>query len=62
MVLSAQHLFLNYGMRPILKDVSLYVNDGDKIGIVGINGTGKSTLLRLLSGELEADSGEVVFS
>ena len=62
MVLSAQHLFLNYGMRPILKDVSLYVNDGDKIGIVGINGTGKSSLLRLLSGELEADSGEVIFS
>ena len=45
MILSAQHLFLNYGMRQILKDVSLFVNDGDKIGIVGINGTGKSTLL-----------------
>ena len=62
MILSAQHLFLNYGMRQILKDVSLFVNDGDKIGIVGINGTGKSTLLQLLSGTEEPDSGEVIFS
>ena len=60
MILSAQHLSLNYGMRQILEDASLFVNEGDKIGIVGINGTGKSTLLRLLSGEETPDSGQVI--
>ena len=60
MILSAQHLFLNYGMRQILEDASLFINEGDKIGMVGINGTGKSTLLRLLSGEETPDSGQVI--
>ena len=45
MILSAQHLFLNYGMRQIFEDASLFINEGDKIGVVGLNGAthGKSS-------------------
>ena len=57
MLLSAEHLSLNFGMRQLLDDVNFYLNDGDKTGIIGINGTGKSTFLKVLAGELEADSG-----
>lgn len=60
MVLSVQNLSINYGMRQILNDVSFYLNDHDKVGIVGINGTGKSTFLRILSGAEEGDTGERV--
>lgn len=46
--------------RKVLDDVSFFLNEGDKIGIIGINGTGKSTLLRILAGAEEADGGEVI--
>ncbi len=49
MLIAAEHLCKNYGLRQLLADVSVYVDSGDKIGIIGINGTGKSTLLRLLA-------------
>ena len=57
MLLSAEHISINFGSRQLLDDINLYLNEGDKIGIVGINGTGKSTLLRVLSGTLAPDSG-----
>ena len=57
MLLSAEHLSINFGMRQLLDDVNLYVNEGDKIGIIGINGTGKSTFLRVLAGQTEPDGG-----
>ncbi|MEG2221985.1 MAG: ABC-F family ATP-binding cassette domain-containing protein [Oscillospiraceae bacterium] len=59
MLLSAEHLSINFGDRQLLEDVNLYVNDGDKIGIIGVNGTGKSTLLRILAGFLPPDGGTV---
>ena len=62
MLFSAQNISMNYGMRQILNDVSLFLNETDKVGIVGINGTGKSTLLRILSGAEEPDGGEVIFT
>ena len=46
----------------ILEDLSSSVDEGDKIGIIGINGTGKSTLLRIIAGEEEADEGKIIFS
>ena len=49
-ILSAQNISINYGMRQILNDISFYLNDHDKVGVVGINGTGKSTLLRIIAG------------
>ena len=57
MLLSAEHISINFGMRQLLQDVNLYVNEGDKIGIIGINGTGKSTFLKVLSGTLPPDEG-----
>ena len=51
-----------FDIRPLLDGVSLGVNEGDRIGIVGRNGGGKSTLLRLLSGEEPLDSGRIAHS
>ena len=61
MFLSAQNISKNYGMKILLDGVDLYLNAGDKIGVIGINGTGKSTLLRVLSGEEYPDEGTVTF-
>lgn len=46
----------------VLDDLSCSVDEGDKIGIIGVNGTGKSTLLRIIAGEEEADEGQIIFS
>ena len=59
MLLSAEHLSKNYGMKQLLCDESFYLSEGEKIGIIGINGTGKSTLLRILAQEEEPDAGSV---
>ena len=58
-LLSAENLQKSYGERRILNSVSLYIDNGDKIGIVGINGEGKSTLLRIIAGELDYDGGTI---
>ncbi len=62
MLLSAQNLMKNYVDKPLLSDVSLYIKEGDRIGLVGVNGTGKSTLLKILAGKESADSGNIVLS
>ena len=59
MLLSAEHLSLNFGSRQLLDDVSFYLNEGDKTGVIGINGTGKSTFLKVLVGETEPDGGTI---
>lgn len=59
MLLSAEHISINFGDRQVLDDVNFYLNEGDKIGILGINGTGKSTFLKILAGVAEADAGRV---
>ena len=59
MLLSAEHLSINFGSRQLLEDVNFYLNEGDKVGVIGINGTGKSTFLKVLSGVLEADAGTI---
>ena len=59
LLLSAENIKKSYGERQILNSVSLYIDSGDKIGIVGINGEGKSTLLRIIAGELDHDSGTI---
>jgi ATP-binding cassette subfamily F protein uup len=58
-VMDVDHVSKSYGDRPIIRDFSLRVTRGDRIGIVGANGAGKTTLLRLLTGELQPDSGTV---
>ncbi len=59
MLLSAEKIGKSYTGKVLLKDISLYLNKGDKIGVIGVNGTGKSTLLRILARREEADSGTV---
>ena len=59
MLLSAEHLSINFGTRQLLDDVNFYLNEGDKTGIIGINGTGKSTFLKVLAGTIEADGGTI---
>ena len=59
-LLSAQNIAKTYMERKVLDDVSFFLNEGDKVGIIGINGTGKSTLLRILAGAEEPDSGNVI--
>ncbi len=59
MLLSAEKISKNYGMKQLLKDVSLYLNEGNRVGIIGINGTGKSTLLKILAGVEPPDEGTI---
>lgn len=58
-LLAAENISKSYGERALLSDVTLQINQGDKIGLIGVNGTGKSTLLRLLAGEEAPDSGSI---
>ncbi|HLV35725.1 MAG TPA: ABC-F type ribosomal protection protein [Spirillospora sp.] len=57
--LSIDHIVKSYGYHQILNGVSFVVNAGERVGLVGANGVGKSTLLRIISGEVEADSGTI---
>ena len=59
MLLTAEHLSIDFGGRRLLDDVNFYLNEGDKTGIIGINGTGKSTFLKVLAGVLEPDAGAI---
>lgn len=59
MLLIAEGLKKGYSDKKLLDNVSINIEDHDKIGLVGINGCGKSTLLKILAGVIEADSGEV---
>lgn len=58
--LAAQRISKYFGERALFTDLSFEIGDGDKIGLVGDNGCGKTTLLRILMGEESADGGEVV--
>jgi ATP-binding cassette subfamily F protein uup len=58
-VMDVDHVTKSYGDRTIIRDFSLRVTRGDRIGIVGANGAGKTTLLRLLTGEIQPDTGTV---
>ena len=58
-ILNAQSVTKQFGARPLFREISLTVEDGDRIGLIGPNGAGKSTLLALLAGQVEPDSGEL---
>ena len=56
-LLTAEHLKKSYTERLLFDDVAFSIGEGDKIGLIGINGTGKSTFIKMLMGEVEPDSG-----
>ncbi|SOC14956.1 ATP-binding cassette subfamily F protein uup [Ureibacillus xyleni] len=59
-VIEGEHLAKAFGERTIVSDFNFLLQQGDRIGIIGANGYGKSTLLNMLAGELEPDAGEVI--
>ncbi|MFA5969497.1 MAG: ATP-binding cassette domain-containing protein [Sphingomonas sp.] len=58
-VIDVEHVFKSFGDRTVIRDLTLRVQRGDRIGIVGANGAGKTTLLKLLTGEIQPDSGTI---
>ena len=62
MILSCQEINKSFGTNVILKDVSFHIEEREKAALVGANGTGKSTLLKIISGEMSCDSGLTVTS
>ena len=59
-ILNIEHVHKVYGEKVIFDDISLGIQEGEKIGIIGINGTGKSTLLKIVAGQEEPDEGQIV--
>ena len=59
MILSAEHISKSFGDHSVLRDVSVSIEDNDRIGFVGVNGAGKSTFLDILTGALAPDEGHV---
>ena len=59
MLLNVSHIYKSFGEENIIRDATFTVDEGSKVAIVGNNGTGKSTLLKIITGELPADEGEV---
>ena len=59
-LLTAENLTKSFGLRKVLAGVNFSMQEGEKVGVIGINGTGKSTLLRILAGLEEPDEGKIV--
>lgn len=59
-IINIEHISKIYGEKVIFDDVSCGIHEGEKIGIIGINGTGKTTLLRMIAGEEETDGGQII--
>lgn len=61
-ILTVEHLTKAYTEEPLFNDASFYLQEGEKVGVIGINGTGKSTLLKIISGLEYPDKGNVIFA
>lgn len=61
-MLTAENISKSYGEKVLFQDISFSINEGERIGLIGINGTGKSTLLKIIAGIDEMDSGQIVTS
>lgn len=62
MLLTTHNLAKSYGAITVLQDITFVLNDNDRVGVVGSNGVGKSTLLKILMGQEEADSGTYTYA
>ena len=61
-ILNASNLTLSFGTQTVLSGVSFSVNEGDRLGVIGVNGAGKTSLFRLITGEYTPDEGSVSVS
>ena len=61
-ILSTTDLSLRFGTTTVLENISFSINEGDRLGIIGVNGAGKTSLFRLITGEYTPDSGAVYVS
>ena len=61
MILSCQKITKSFGGKNVLNQINFLINEGEKAAVIGINGAGKTTLFKIIMGEYEPDSGEVVF-
>ena len=61
-ILSLEHIEKSYTGRMLFNDTSFFLHEEEKVGVIGINGTGKSTLLRIIAGEEETDAGKVTMA
>ena len=61
-MIQVNNVSLKFGKRTLFEDVNIKFTNGNCYGLIGANGTGKSTFLKLLSGELETTTGEIVIS
>lgn len=61
-ILTLEHIKKNYTDRMLFDDASFFLQEGEKVGVIGINGTGKTTLLRMIMGEEEPDEGTVTIA
>ena len=61
-ILTAEHIKKSYTERLLFDDTDFYLHEGEKVGILGINGTGKSTLLKILAGMEEPEEGKVILA
>ena len=61
-LLTVDHITKSYTGRQLVDDASFYLQENEKVGVIGINGTGKSTLLKMIAGLEEPDAGEVIFA
>jgi len=59
-LISIENIKKSYSEKPLLNNINLGINEGDKIGVIGINGTGKSTLLKIIAGVEEPDEGRII--
>ena len=59
-LISLENISKSYSEKTLLDNISLGINEGEKIGLIGVNGTGKSTLLKVIAGVEEAESGTII--
>ena len=58
--LRAENLTSTYGEKTLFKDVSFIINEQDRIGLIGTNGSGKTSLLNVISGAVSPEAGEII--
>lgn len=61
-ILTLDHVTKSYTGRKLFEDASFYLQEGEKVGVIGVNGTGKSTFLRILAGTSQPDEGKVIYA